>query len=110
MGDEIEMNHRRRTATNANLDRNRRPHVQLNPLEEDAPPNREPLDPLTILVPVTDEVLIIFGVIVAISCLVSLFTGILGLLRMYDIIAEQTFGQIFCNHVKFHPELCTLWA
>ena len=107
MGDEIEMNHRRNTDTNANSDRNRRPHVQVNPLEEDAPPNREPFDPLTILVPVTDAVLIIFGVIIAISCVISLLTGILGFLRMYDIVSEKTLGAIFCNHIKFHPELCT---
>ena len=113
MGDEIEMT-RRNTAMpkhrNANPERNRRPHVQVNPLEEDAPPNREPFDPLTILVPVTDAVLIIFGVIIAISCVLSLSTGILGLLRMYDIVSEKTLGAIFCNHIKFHPELCTLWA
>ena len=101
---------RRNTATNANPERNRRPRVRVNPLDEDAPPNREPFDPLTILVPVTDAVLIIFGVIVAISCLVSLFTGILGLLRMYDIVSGRTLGKIFCNHIKFHPELCILWA
>ena len=101
---------RQNTASNANPERNRRPRVQVNPLEEDAPPNREPFDPLTILVPVTDAVLIIFGVVVAISCVLSLCTGILGLLRMYDIITEQTLGQIFCEYVKSHPELCTSWA
>ena len=49
---------RRNTASNANPERNRRPRVQVNPLEEDAPPNWEPFDPLTILLPVTDAVLI----------------------------------------------------
>ena len=109
MGDEIEMT-RRNTATNANPERNRRPRVQVNPLEEDAPPNREPFDPLTILLPVTDAVLIIFGVIIAISCVLSLSTGILGLLRMYGIASEKTMGAIFCKYVQFHPELCPLWV
>ena len=109
MGDEIEMT-RRNTATNANPDRNRRPHVQVSPLEEIAPPNREPFDPLTILVPVTDAILKLFGVIIAISCVISLSTGILGLLRMYDVISEGTLGGIICKYVNFHPELCTLWA
>ena len=102
MGDEIEMT-RRNTATNANPERNRRPRVQVNPLEEDAPPNGEPFDPLTILLPVTEAFLIIFGVIIAISCVLSLCTGILGLLRMYDIITERTLGQIFCKYVKLQP-------
>ena len=97
---------RRNTASNANPERNRRPRVQVKPLEEDAPPNREPFDPLTILVPVTDAVLIIFGVIIAISCVISLLTGILGLLRMYDIVSEKSLGAIFCNYIKFYPELC----
>ena len=101
---------RRNTASNANPERNRRPRVQVNPLEEDAPPNREPFDPLTILVPVTDAVLIIFGVIIAISCVISLLTGILGLLRMYDIVSEKTLGAIFCKYVQYHPELCAIWA
>ena len=109
MGDEIEMTHRN-NATNANPERNRTPHVQVIPLEEDVPPNGEPFDPLTILVPVTDAVLIIFGVIIAISCVISLSTGILGILRMYDIISEGSLGEIFCKYVKFHPELCTLWT
>ena len=109
MGDEIQMTPRN-TATNANPKRNRRSGVQANPLEEDAPPNREPFDPLTILVPVTDAFLIAFAVIIAISCVISLLTGILGFWRMYDIISEGTLGEIFCNYVKFHPELCTLWA
>ena len=101
---------RRNTASNANPERNRRPRVQVNPLEEDAPPNREPFDPLTILVPVTDAVLISFGVITVISCVMSLCTGILGFLRMYDVISERTLGAVFCKYVKFHPELCSLWA
>ena len=109
MGDEYEMN-RQNNATNANAERNRRLHVQVNPLEEVAPPNREPFDPLTILVPVTDAFLIIFGVIIAISCGISLCTGILGILRMNDIISEGTLGEIFCKYVKYHPELCTLWG
>ena len=101
---------RRNTASNANPERNRRPRVQVNPLEEDAPPNREPFDPLTILVPVTDAILIIFAVIIAISCVISLLTGILGLLRMYDIVSEKTLGAIFCKYVQYHPELCAIWA
>ena len=101
---------RRNNATNSNPERNRRPRVQVNPLEENAPPIREPFDPLTILVPVTDAILIFFGVIIAISCVISLGTGILGFLRMHDIISEETLGRIFCKYVKFHPELCTLWA
>ena len=109
MEDEIEMT-RRNTATNSNPERNRRPRVQINPLEEDAPPNREPFDPLTILVPVTDAVLIILAVIVAISCVITVATGILGFLRSYEIISEGTLGAIFCKYVKSHPELCTLWA
>ena len=108
MGDEIEMTCRN-NATNANPERNRRPRVQVNPLEENAPPIREPFDPLTILVPVTDAILILFGVITAISCVISLGTGILGILRKHDIISEETLGRIFCKYVKFHPELCTLW-
>ena len=117
MGDEIEMT-RRNIATNANPERNRRPRVQVNPLEEDAPPNREPFDPLTILVPVTDAILILFGVIIAISCVMSLCTGILGLLRMHDVISEFLFYNyiiisaryLFCKYVQFHPELCPLWV
>ena len=109
MGDEIEMN-RRNTATNANPERNRRPRAHVNPLEEDDPPNREPFDPLTILVPVTDAVLIILAVIIAISCVISVCMGILGLLRIYNVISEGTMGQIFCKHVNFHPGLCALWA
>ena len=101
---------RRNTASNANPERNRRPHVQVNPLEEDAPPIREPFDPLTILLPVTEAFLIIFGVIIAISCVLSLSTGILGLLRMYDIVSEKTLGAIFCKYVQYHPELCAIWA
>ena len=109
MGDEIEMA-RRNNATNANPERNRRPRVQVNPLEEDAPPNREPFDPLTILVPITDAILIILAVIIAISCVISLCTGVLGFLRMYGIVSERTMGAIFCKYVKFYPELCILWA
>ena len=109
MGDEIEMT-RQNTATNANPERNRRPRVQVNPLEEDAPPNREPFDPLTILVPVTDAILISLAVIIALSCVISLCTGVLGFLRMYDIVSERTMGGLFCKYVMFYPELCILWA
>ena len=109
MGDEIEMA-RRNTATNSNPERNRRPRVRVNPLDEEALRNREPFDPLTILLPVTDAVLISFGVITVISCVMSLCTGILGILRMYDVISERTLGAVFCKYVKYHPELCPLWA
>ena len=107
MEDEIEMT-RRNTDTNANTNRNTRPRVQVNPLEENEQPipPQEPFDPLSILVPVTDLVLIVFAVIVGISCVVSVATGILGYLRSRDIVEEGTLLGLFCRYVHHNPNIC----
>ena len=108
MVDEIEMT-RRNTNTNANTNRNRRPHVQVNALEENEQQNppQEPFDPLSILVPVTDAVLIGFAVIVAISCVVSLAMGILAFLRSRGIVEEEgTMTGLFCKYISNNPNIC----
>ena len=107
MVDEIEMTSRN-TDTNANTNRNTRRRVQVNPLEENEQPvpPQELFDPLSILVPVTDSVLIGFAVIVAISCVVSLATGILGFLRSRDIIEEGTMIGLFCKYISCNPNIC----
>ena len=107
MVDEIEMT-RRNTNTNANTNRNRRPHVQVNALNENEQqiPPQEPFDPLSILVPVTDVVLIGFAVIVAISCVVSLAMGILAVLRSRGIVEEATMTGLFCKYISNNPNIC----
>ena len=86
MEDENERN-RRNDDPNPNANRNRRPRVHF--VEDNAPPNRpQPFDPLSILVPVTDVVLILLAVIVAISCVSSVAKGMLSYLRSNNIISE----------------------
>ena len=107
MDEEIEMT-RRNTDRNANTNRNTRPRVQVNVLEENEQPvpPQEPFDPLTILVPVTDAVLIGFAIIVGISCAVSVATGILGYLRSRDIVEEGTLTGLFCKYINHNPNIC----
>ena len=105
MEDENERN-RRNDGRNRNANRNRRPRVNF--LEENAPPNRpQPFDPLSILVPVTDTVLILLAIIVAISCVSSV--GIIAYLRMKKIISEGTLGGVFCKYVYYHENICSMW-
>ena len=107
MEDENERN-RRNDDLNPNANRNRRPRVHF--VEDNAPPNRpQPFDPLSILVPVTDVVLILLAIIVAISCVSSVGTGIIAYLRSKNIISESTLGGIFCKYVHYHEEMCSMW-
>ena len=99
---------RRNNAEHPNPNQNRRQRVNF--MEENDLPNRpQPFDPLTILVPATDVVLILLAVIVAISCVSSVVMGIIGYLRMKKIISEESLLGIFCKYVYFHQEFCTLW-
>ena len=107
MEDENERN-RRNDGRNRNANRNRRPRVNF--LEENAPPNRpQPFDPLSILVPVTDVVLILLAIIVAISCVSSVAMGIIAYLRSKNIVSEGTLGGIFCKYVHYHEVMCSRW-
>lgn len=107
MEDENERN-RRNEGRNRNANRNRRPRVNF--LEENAPPNRpQPFDPLSILVPVTDAVLILLAIIVAISCVSSVAMGIIFYLRSKNIISEGTLGGIFCKYVYYNEKICSMW-
>ena len=107
MEDENERN-RRNDGRNRNANRNRRPRVNF--LEENAPPNRpQPFDPLSILVPVTDVILILLAIIVAISCVSSVAMGIIAYLRSKNIISESTLGGIFCKYVYYHEVMCSMW-
>ena len=101
MDEEIEMTRRNRD-TNANTNRNTRPRVQVNHLEENEQPipPPEPFDPLRILVPITDAVLIGFAIIIAISCVVSVATGILAFLRSRDLVEEGTLTGLFCKYIN----------
>ena len=108
MEDENERN-RRNDDPNPNANRNRRPRVNF--LEENAPPNRpQPFDPLSILVPVTDAVLILLAIIVAISCVSSVAMGIIAYLRMKKIISEGTLGGVFCEYIYHYPVICPFWS
>ena len=107
MDEEIEMTRRNRD-TNANTNRNTRPRVQINALEENEQPipPQEPFDPLRILVPITDAVLIGFAIIIAISCAVSVATGILAFLRSRDLVEEGTLTGLFCKYINNNPIIC----
>ena len=107
MEDEDERN-RRNDDPNPNANRNRRPRVNF--LEENAPPNRpQPFDPLSILVPVTDVVLILLAIIVAISCVSSVAMGIIAYLRIKKIISEGTLGGVFFKYIYYHENICSMW-
>ena len=98
----------RNDGRNRNANRNRRPRVNF--LEENAPPNRpQPFDPLSILIPVTDAVLILLAIIVAISCVSSVAMGIIAYLRIKKIISEGTLGEVLCKYVYYHKNICSMW-
>ena len=99
---------RRNNVTHPNPNRNRR--QRGNFMEENDLPNRpQPFDPLTILVPATDVVLILLAVIVAISCVQSVLMGIMGYLRMKKMVSEATLGEIFCKYVYHYQAICPWW-